>query len=52
MDKGNKVVSATGPNYIENVKAGQQIELIEKHGLYHMDVDFFVEGFAKQVSEQ
>ena len=49
VHKGNKVVFAAGRSYIENVKTGQQIELIEEHGTYHMDVDLLVEGFAGQV---
>lgn len=50
--KGNKVVFAPDRSYIENVKTGNQIELIEEFGTYHLDVDFLTEGFPRQVRNQ
>ncbi len=44
-----KVALAAGLSYIENVKAGQHIELIEEHGAFHMDVGFLVEDLAEQL---
>ena len=46
--KGNKVVFAPGQSFIENIKTGQRIELVEESGTYHMDVNFLTEGFARQ----
>jgi hypothetical protein len=51
-NKGNKVVFAAGRSYVENVKTGQQTELTEEHGTYHMDVGFLVEGYARQARDQ
>ena len=52
VHKGNKVVFAAGRSYIENAKTGQQIELIEECGTYHMDVDFLVGDFTRPVKDQ
>ena len=52
VHKGNKVVFAAGRSYIENAKTGQQIELVEECGTYHMDVDFLVGDFTRPVKDQ
>ena len=52
VQKGNKVVFAADRSYIENAKTGQQIELIEECGTYHMDVDFLVGDFIRPVKDQ
>lgn len=46
VQKCNKVVFSPGRSYIENIRSGQKIDLVEAH---HMDVDFITEGFGRLV---
>ncbi len=42
------VVFAPDRSYIENISSGQTIDLIKEHGTYHFEVEYLVEGFARQ----
>ena len=50
VQKGNRVVFDPRGSYIENIKSGQQIGLIEVGGTYQMDVEYVTNnlGFPRQ----